>query len=226
MAIAFFDLDKTLLPYNSAGRWVRAEVAGGHMSRWQAARAAWWIVRYQLGLADIDRAIRDSIASLRGTPEAAIAERTAAFYRAHVAGRYRPGARQALGAHRAAGDRLVLLTSSSAYLSAAVVAELGLDEVACTRFAVGDDGRFTGAAIEPLCFGAGKVHHARAIAERAGVALTACAYYADSLADLPMLEAVGQPVAVNPDARLRRVARRRGWPVVDWGRPDAAQPKR
>jgi phosphoserine phosphatase len=68
----------------------------------------------------------------------------------------------------------------------------------------------------PLCFGAGKVVHASAWARDHGVDLSASAFYTDSVSDLPMLERVGEPRVINPDLRLRRVARRRGWPIESW----------
>jgi HAD superfamily hydrolase (TIGR01490 family) len=182
-------------------------------------RAAIWIGRYHLGFADVDSAIRDTIATLRGTREADLRQRTLAFYETYIRGRYRPGALTALVDHGRAGHARFLLTSSSPYLSKPVADELGLDGFLCTRFETDANGLFTGRAVEPLCFGAGKVVHARALAEERGVTLATCSYAADSTADLPMLEAVGHPVAVNPDVRLARVARARGWPLVDWGQP-------
>jgi HAD superfamily hydrolase (TIGR01490 family) len=219
VAIAFIDVDKTLLPYNSASRWVRAELRQGFLGLGQALRAAVWIGRYHLGFADVDAAIRESIASLRGSREADLRQRTLAFYEAQIRGNYRPGALTALAEHARAGEARFLLTSSSTYLSAAIVAELGLEGYCATAFAVDAAGRFTGNAVEPLCFGAGKVTYARTVADARGVSLADCTYYADSTADLAMLEAVGHPVAINPDPRLARVARARGWPVLDWGQP-------
>lgn len=217
MAIAFFDLDKTLLSFNSASRWVRSELRLGHLSLRQALAAFGWIARYHLGFADIETGLRAAITTLAGEREAAIEARTLVFYEREIRGRVRPGALPVLRQHRDQKDDLVLLTSSSPYLSTPVVAELGLDGFLCTRFAVDADGRFTGASAGPLCFGAGKVVHAEAYATERGVALEACAYYADSMADVAMLQAVGHPVAVNPDPRLRLLARERGWKVVDWG---------
>ena len=83
------------------------------------------------------------------------------------------------------------------------------------------EGLHTGQPLGEVCFGEGKRLHAEAYAAEAGVPLSACAFYTDSYSDLPVLEVVGRPVAVNPDRRLRREALRRGWPVVDWGVPPA-----
>jgi HAD superfamily hydrolase (TIGR01490 family) len=216
--IAFFDLDKTLISRNSATLWIRAELAAGRVSTWQALHALTYVVRYSLGFVALDEPIRRSITLIAGQPEAVLRARATAFYEETVRSLFRPGARAALAAHRAAGERLVLLTSSSNYMSELTCAELGLDDFLCNRFEVDADGRYTGRAIEPLCYGAGKVALASAYAAARGSALADAAFYSDSIADLPMLEAVGRPVAVHPDPRLRRLAHRRGWPVVDWSR--------
>jgi HAD superfamily hydrolase (TIGR01490 family) len=217
MKVAFFDLDRTLLDVNSGRLWVRSEVRLGFLTRRQAARAALHLTRYHLGFGRMEPIIREAVATLTDTPEAALAERTEAFYRREVAMRVRPGGRQALADHQARGERCLLLTTSSIYLARLVEADLGIDGSLCTRFVVGPDGRFTGSAHEPLCYAAGKVRQASAWAAEQGIDLADCAFYTDSYSDLPMLEAVGHPVVVHPDPRLLRVARRRGWPVVDWG---------
>jgi putative phosphoserine phosphatase/1-acylglycerol-3-phosphate O-acyltransferase len=75
------------------------------------------------------------------------------------------------------------------------------------------NGVFTGRIIEPLCYAAGKVYWAEAYAHEQGVDLDRSFFYTDSISDMPMLQRVGCPVVVNPDYRLRRYARRQGWPV-------------
>jgi phosphoserine phosphatase len=101
----------------------------------------------------------------------------------------------------------VLLTSSSSYLSEAVAATALARRLAVQPLRGGRrTGRYTAGPAGPLCYGPGKVEVARAFAQARGVSLAQCAFYSDSASDLPMLEAVGRPVAVNPDPRLRRVA--------------------
>lgn len=215
MGIAFFDLDRTIVSCNTATLWTRREVRLGHMSRWQALRAAWWIGLYHLGAAAMEDAIERAVATLAGVREDSIRTRSLALWQEEVVALVRPGARTAVARHRARGDRLVLLTTSSNYLSEPVTAELGLDEYVCNRFEV-VDGVFTGVPVRPLCFGAGKLRYAREVAARAAVELSACAFYTDSFSDLPLLAAVGEPVAVHPDPRLAREARRRGWRTELW----------
>lgn len=224
MSVAFFDLDKTLLAVNSGSLWIRRELSLGHITRMQALRASLWIARYHLGFVSMQDAVLAAISHLAGTPAQALQERTVTFYEEQVRPLYRPGALRALEEHRAAGDRLVLLTSSSGYLSELVSRELRLDAILCNRFEVDERGFHTGRPLGEVCFGSGKRTHAEGYASGVGVALSTCAFYTDSYSDLPVLEVVGKPVAVHPDYRLRREALRRGWPVVDWGVPSTGFP--
>lgn len=221
MSVAFFDLDKTLLSVNSGSLWVRRELRLGHITRLQALRAGLWLTRYHLGFASLEDAMHQAIAHLHGSEARVLRERTGAFYEEGVRTLYRPGALRALEEHRGAGERLVLLTSSSNYLSELVARDLRLDGILCTSLEVDGQGLHTGRAQGELCFGQGKRLHAEAYARQVGVPLSACAFYTDSYADLPVLEVVGRPVVVHPDPRLRREALRRGWPIVTWGQPAA-----
>lgn len=215
-AIAFFDLDRTLLPVNSAWLWMRYELERGYITWRQVAYASGWLTAYHLGVASLDKPLREAVATYAGSSADALRERTRDFYERDLAGRYRPGGLRALVEHRAAGDEVVLLTTSSTYLSALVAEELGLDGYLCNAFEEDDQGRLTGVAVEPLCYGQGKVAAGARYAAQRGRGLVDCTFYSDSLSDLPMLDAVGHPVVVAPDLRLQRLAQRRGWPQVVW----------
>ena len=217
--MAFFDLDRTLISRNSGSMWVRAQLREGRISLGTAARALVWLTRYHLGRSGLDTAVLDAIRTLEGQPEADLRERTGAFYDAEVRGLYRPGALAALDEHRAQGHTLALLTTSSLYMAERVGEALGFDSLLCSRFEVDAGGRFTGRPDGELCFGEGKLHHAQALADALQVSLGDCVFYTDSVTDAPVLEVVGRPVAVNPDPRLRRLAARKGWTIVDWGEP-------
>jgi phosphoserine phosphatase len=117
-------------------------------------------------------------------------------------------------AHRAAGHRTILITGAIAPL-ARPVAPL-FDEVIAADLAVGPDGRCTGFLTSPPIVGEGRASWLRHRAAQEGWNLAASYGYADSASDLPMLRAVGHPVAVDPDIALSRVARQRRWPVEAW----------
>jgi HAD superfamily hydrolase (TIGR01490 family) len=132
-----------------------------------------------------------------------------------------PGARGRIEKHRAEGHVLAILSTSPCYVTEPIAEKLGIEEVISTRFEV-TGGQFTGRLIGPACVGKGKVHWAEDLVARRQVDLAQSWFYTDSYTDMPMLERVGNRVVVNPDPRLRRTAKRRGWPVQDWRRPVAA----
>ncbi len=176
-----------------------------------------WFVGYRLGLLNAEVGIRRAVAVLKGRSEAELAEDTRAWFKQHIVSTILEEGREAVEAHRAQGDFVVLLTSSSPYLSRLVQEELNLDDYLCTHFEV-EDGRFTGRVVPPVCFGQGKVILATEWARTRNVDLGESHFYTDSHTDRPMLEAVGHPHVVNPDPPLARMARRRGWPILRWER--------
>lgn len=214
---AFFDLDGTLLTVNSAALWIRRERRLGHVRKRQLVQAAAWFALYKLGVLRIEAAMEEAARTVKGTHEAELRQATREWYAAEVAPRAAPGAFEAVERHREAGDRLVLLTSSSAWASECAVEQFGLHAFLSTRFEVAD-GRLTGRVEQPICYGQGKVVLAERYAAAHGIDLEHSAFYTDSFTDRPMLERVGAPRVVGPDLRLRREAIRRGWPVLDWRR--------
>ena len=112
---------------------------------------------------------------------------------------------------------VALITASPNYTAAELAGHLGMgdEDVMATRFEV-VYGRFTGRLLEPMIYGQGKLDAARAYAAAHAVDLRRSYFYTDSIADLPLLEMVGFPVAVNPDRRLRHTALARGWSVVNF----------
>jgi HAD superfamily hydrolase (TIGR01490 family) len=214
-AAAFFDLDRTLIPFNTARGWFSRERAAGRLSLAHTMEAAIWFGLYGLGLMDAERAFGRAAAVMVGQSEEELERRTHCYFHEELADRFAPGGLAALDRHRQQGEPVVLLTSSSPYLSRCVADQLDLDTWLCTRFKV-EEGLFTGELHLPLCYGDGKVTLAEGWAADAGVDLDASWFYTDSITDLPMLERVGHPVVVQPDARLLRLARKRSWPVEDW----------
>lgn len=217
MSVAFFDLDRTLIDCNSGRLWVAEEWRAGNVGVRDVIWASWWLLKYSLGSEDgLDHVFDVAVERLRDLPESDMDRRVRDWFAREVEGRLRPGATEVLDSHRAAGDRLVVCTSSSAYAARAAMEAFGLDDAISSLFEV-RDGSFTG-RVEVMAMGAGKLDLTVAWARENGVDLAECAFYTDSHTDLPLLEAVGRPVVVNPDRPLAKVAAERGWPVRDWGR--------
>ncbi|URM92672.1 HAD-IB family hydrolase [Streptomyces sp. MRC013] len=120
--------------------------------------------------------------------------------------------------HHAAGRDVVIVSTSGAEVVEPIGEMLGADRVVATRMIVGDDGCFTG-EVEYYAYGPTKAEAVRELAASEGYDLSRCYAYSDSATDLPMLEAVGHPHAVNPDRVLRREAAAREWPVLVFNRP-------
>jgi len=127
--------------------------------------------------------------------------------------RVRPEAQRLLDQHRHAGRDTYIVSASPVELVEPLAQALGMTAGIGTRSRIAD-GKYTGDLDGPFCYGPGKVEAIAAICAARGYELDRCWAYSDSASDLPMLEAVGHPVAVNPDGKLERVAGERGWPVV------------
>ncbi len=120
--------------------------------------------------------------------------------------------------HHASGRDVVIVSTSGAEVVEPIGELLGADRVVATRMVVGDDGCFTG-EVEYYAYGPTKAEAIRELAASEGYDLARCYAYSDSVTDVPMLEAVGHPHAVNPDRALRREALARKWPILDFHRP-------
>jgi HAD superfamily hydrolase (TIGR01490 family) len=179
-------------------------------------RVSWWMVQYTLGVIDAPRVARQALEYFRGTEERALVESCETWFKDYVMPHVQNAGRAAVERHRERGDLLAIVTGATKYVAEPLALELGIEEVVCTELEVDRAGRFTGRAIEPLCYGVGKLERARRLAERHDLDLGASTFYSDSITDLPLLEAVRFPKVINPDARLRRVARQRGWSIEEW----------
>ncbi len=215
MRAAFFDLDKTLITENSARLWMMREYRRGRVGVMDIAAGTLSLLGYHLGIIDMERATRKALSFIRGFTEEEVRGWIEEWFHEEVAPVEAPGARAVIESHRSKGHRLVLLTSSSPYESACAVQHWNLDDFLSMHYEV-VDGVFTGDVLLPLCYGEGKVRYAEELAKAQGIDLDESWFYTDSYTDLPMLERVGHPEVVNPDPRLRREARRRGWPILDW----------
>lgn len=212
---AFFDMDRTLVRVNTARLWAAWQRRHGQARRREFVVILWWLARYSVGAIDVPTVARDVIARMKGRSEAEFEAEVVRWVETEVLREISDAARDAVRAHRAAGDLVALLSTTTIYAGRAVAAAVGIEHVLASRFRV-VEGRFTGEVDGLLVYGAGKVSAAEAWAREHSVDLGRSVFYTDSISDLPMLERVGEARVVNPDPRLRWVARRRGWPVSIW----------
>lgn len=212
-AAAFFDLDRTVIAVNSARLWLRQMWRDGELGTTDLIRSMGYLVGYKLALVDVEGLTRRAVERLEGLDEETMRRRVHRWYEREVRRHIVPQMVEMIEDHRRRGHPIVLLTTSSPYVSECVASELDLDDILCTRFEVGEDGQFTGRLDGPVCYGKGKVHRSERWAREHGVCLGRSYFYSDSYTDRPMLERVAHGVAVNPDPRLALWARRRGVPV-------------
>ncbi len=214
--LAFFDLDRTLIPFNSAFRYALDEWREGRLPMLRFVESAAMIGLYHLSLVDMEAALARAAGHYRGASEAELGRSTREWFERRLRHALLPGAAEALADHRRRGDLVVLHTSSSCWLAEAATEAWELDAWIANRFHVDAAGRLTGAIARPISYGRGKLTLARAFAESHGASLADAFFYTDSASDAPLLEAVGHPRVVRPDPRLARLAAREGWPRVDW----------
>jgi HAD superfamily hydrolase (TIGR01490 family) len=212
---AFFDVDRTLVSCNTGRLFLRDLRRRGEISALRALRALIWMAKYHLSLIDLQHVAAHLAAQMEGWIEQEFADRCRGWVEKDVLPLVVPGARAQIEKHRAEGHVLAILSTSPVYVTRPLAEALGIEEVISTRFEIAD-GKFTGRLDGPACVGKGKVHWAERIGAQRELDLSASWFYTDSYTDMPMLERVGNRVVVNPDPRLRRTAKRRGWPVEDW----------
>lgn len=215
--LALFDMDGTLIDSDSDWLYLLYRRSRGQVRWHHVLQGGWWYLAHRLGWLDAERIADRALRAFTGIPEDEHADDVAACYRARVQERIASDGRTAVAHHRARGDRLAIVTAASTQSAAPLARELGIAHVIASELAV-DRGRLTGKLALPLCYGVGKLSRCQAFAAEHGISLAHATFYTDSISDLPLLEAVGQPVAVNPDRRLRRFAVQRGWPVETWVR--------
>jgi HAD superfamily hydrolase (TIGR01490 family) len=216
MAIAFFDLDRTLIAHNSGLQYAQFERREGRITRTQLVRATLWTLGYHLSVIDMQRAYEAALAHYRGTPAHEIEARTRRWFEHEVRPRLLRQALDALRWHRDRGDRLVLLSNTSNFQATVATERWGFDDWIANHLLCDDTGALTGSLEAPMCHGEGKVVRAHAWLDAHDARDEETWFYTDSYSDVPGLHAVDHPIVVHPDPRLARYAARQGWAVHDW----------
>ena len=223
---AFFDLDKTIIAGSSALAFSRPFRRQGLITRRAVLRSGYAQLLIMLSGADaatMDALRRRITALCTGWEVAQIQAIVAETLHEIVEPLVYAEATELIAEHRAAGDEVVVLSASGLEVVAPIAALVGADRCIATRRAV-RDGRYTG-EIELYLYGQQKAQAARDVAAAQGYRLADCRAYSDSITDLPLLEAVGHPTAINPDRALRRIAEERGWPILTFAVPVALRPR-
>jgi HAD superfamily hydrolase (TIGR01490 family) len=219
-AAAFFDLDKTLMAGSSGMQFARIAAKQGIVGRRQLASWGFEHLRYRLRgttderTAEVLKVARELIT---GVPAKAV-DRMGPEVMAAILPRVYPEMLREIYAHQDAGRPTFIVSAAGNGVVEQLAHVLGMEGGIGTRYEVDADGNFTGRLDGPFVYGEGKVTAMREFAARHEIELGESYAYSDSLSDLPMLRAIGNPVAVNPDPPLAAIAREEGWQVLRFER--------
>ena len=217
---AFFDLDKTIIAKSSTLAFSKPFFNQGLLNRRAVLKSSYAQFIYLLSGADhdqMDRMRAHMTSMCTGWDVEQVKSIVNETLHDIVTPLVFAEAADLIAAHKLCGRDVVVVSASGEEMVAPIARALGATHAMATRMVV-EDGRYTG-EVAFYCYGDGKVQAIRELAAREGYPLDHCYAYSDSITDLPMLEAVGNPSVVNPDRGLRKEANERGWPVLAFSRP-------
>ncbi|GGJ96651.1 HAD family hydrolase [Pseudomonas matsuisoli] len=214
MALALFDLDNTLLGGDSDHAWgdwlCERGILDGDAYK---ARNDQFYEDYLAGRLDIQAYLNFSLEILGRHPQAQLDEWHLQFMRECIEPIILAKGEALIAEHRDAGDQLVIITATNRFVTGPIAKRLGIDTLLATECETAD-GRYTGRTTDVPCFKEGKVTRLERWLSETGTSLAGSYFYSDSRNDLPLLEKVDHPVAVDPDDTLRAEAEKRGWPIL------------
>jgi HAD superfamily hydrolase (TIGR01490 family) len=216
-AAAFFDLDRTLLSSSSSLALAGTFRKRGLIGRSQLAKAAvaqLVFTRFGAGQRRVGQTATSAMSVLRGLPVETMSVLVTEAWEPVLRPLVHREAVELAAAHAARGERVIVVSAALQEVVDQIVRELGFDGALASRAEV-EDGVYTG-RLERRLHGEEKASALRELAATEELELSGSTAYSDSYSDIPFLEAVGHPVAVNPDRALRRTARQRDWPILRW----------
>lgn len=217
MKLALFDLDHTLIPFDSGMAWTRHLIGLGALPADAEQRHLDFCHQYVAGTLDIHAMHSAVVAPLAAFDPVQLHAWREAFARA-MAERLSPAMRAVVASHLARGDTCAVVTATSRLVAEPFAQAFGIEHLVATEPAM-VDGRPSGAIAGLPCYREHKVTRVSAWLACLGAPpldqAEASWFYSDSISDLPLLQCVTNPVAVRPEARLRELCRAAGWPVID-----------
>ena len=215
--VAFFDMDHTLIDNDCDLSWKFFLADRGLAGRSDRLRGRWHFLMYRLGRLNPEKFMRFQLAQFRGRTAEEMRPLFEEHFRDYVRPRLYPEVPALLEAFRERGIPRILVTATNGLIAGPLARHLEFDEVLATDLETDEGGRFTGRVGTTYCLGERKLDLMGPAAKRHGVTLAEAMYWGDSGNDIPVLAAVGHPVAVNPAPALRGEAGRRGWTILDLG---------
>lgn len=216
---AIFDLDRTLLAESSGALMWRYLYTTGQYATFFRRRdllpVTLSMIFFYCGFESAERAMQRAAAATKGVPVDEFWRLIERWFRDVVTDSIASAGIERLAWHRAQGHIPVICSASNQFSVQPVANYLHIEHAIYTDW-LEDGGRLTGGLRRPVVYGSGKVYWMQRWAQENGVRLEESYFYTDDSSDLPLLEAVAHPTVVNPNRKLRRVARARGWPIVNW----------
>ncbi|MDD5447869.1 MAG: HAD-IB family hydrolase [Actinomycetota bacterium] len=206
--IAFFDLDHTLLDGSSGEMFVRFMVDEGYMPRRSLLRVFYYGLLYKMNRLGKESLYGGFVEWMEGYSLEEIKEITDRCFELCIARRLYKKGPELIARHRRMGHLTVIATATTDYMAKKVMTLVGAEDVIAASLGANGDSEILAPFME------GKLRMVRDYCSRHGASLSNCYFYSDSMSDFPLLEAVGHPVMVNPQLKLRCAARGRGWPIL------------
>lgn len=213
--IAFFDLDGTIISENSGRKLTIAAYRRGLMSVSDLIKGIFLSLMYKFNLSDTTKIIDKMVGWLNGTSERTLNDLSEDIFNNFLIKSIHSEVKSEISFHKKRGTRLVILSSALRPVCQRVASHLGMDDIICSDLEV-INGYLTGKTAGHLCFGEEKKVRLIKYCEINNTKQSDAWYYGDSIADLPALLAAGNPVCVNPDKKLKKEARKRGWKILVW----------
>ncbi|BAS67356.1 histidinol-phosphatase [Bathymodiolus septemdierum thioautotrophic gill symbiont] len=216
MALALFDLDKTLLGGDSDFLWGEflSEIGAVDVDNYQRKNKKFF-EDYARGELDINEYLEFCLAPLAGHPIKQLKKWHQQFMLEKIQPIFLEKAKKVVDAHKKNGDRVVVITATNSFVTRPIAEAYGINELLATEAEI-TAGAFTGKISGEPCFQIGKVHKLKTWCEENNESLTEAYFYSDSHNDLPLLELVDNPIVVHGDDKLLAIAKQRNWQCMDW----------
>jgi len=213
--IAFFDLDYTILNDSSSKLMGVEAFKKGLFKKRHFAEGALLLLAYKSRLMKGEKIISRMLHWLKGLSAPEVFRFAQDVFQTKIRQAIRPCALHEIKRHQKIKTKVVLLTASVSFLAQQIAEYLKIDDIICTDLEIINN-HFTGNANGDFCFDRVKLERAKKYCKTHNYSLRDSYYYGDSISDLPILEAVGNPKCVSPDKWLRKEARVRAWSVCNW----------
>lgn len=205
-------MDKTLIAENSGSLYMRYRYARGEISGMELLKGLGAYIQYKVGMLDIRNWTKNMMLQFKDSNALELENQARDWFDELVAPTIYPEAEELVRKHQAQDHIVVVVSGATKFVVQPLAERLKIEHMLYTRLEV-EGGVFTGRVIEPICFEEGKIYWLQQFIDEHDIDLAKSWFYTDSITDMPLMDIVGHPVAVNPDPLLYRTAVKRRWPV-------------